>query len=335
MPNAARPALLLSAAVFTACSSGPKPLEPALPAGHNFAYETLNREHVNLIQAFDDGFSTYLQFRDAPSPALEIRTVPAETRVTATANQRFLVLPGTYAMLRLTQAGASTTVINLNLPSSAAPAAAVAERSADHADAARNSLKDQVQEPTRAWGEDSGGTSASLANSARPLVPVGVPESLQTMQANLRVKAVRQEIASLEERIRQLSADLAAAHRTGRGSRLYLRELGPVPRVVVTFDNNSADALMDDDLAGSLGGTARAANRIYLHGHTDAFVASEAGTALAIARAVAVRQLLVSLAVEPERIRLFYRGAGNFVANNSTAEGKALNRRVEIELRRW
>jgi outer membrane protein OmpA-like peptidoglycan-associated protein len=64
-------------------------------------------------------------------------------------------------------------------------------------------------------------------------------------------------------------------------------------------------------------------------------VASDAGTQLAIRRAVEVRSLLISLNVEPQRMRMFYRGAGNFVANNSTAEGKALNRRVEIELRKW
>jgi outer membrane protein OmpA-like peptidoglycan-associated protein len=64
-------------------------------------------------------------------------------------------------------------------------------------------------------------------------------------------------------------------------------------------------------------------------------VASDAGTDLAIRRAVAVRDVLVSLQVQPERIRLFYRGTGHFVANNSSREGKALNRRVEIELRKW
>ena len=62
---------------------------------------------------------------------------------------------------------------------------------------------------------------------------------------------------------------------------------------------------------------------------------STTGTELAIRRAVEVRRLLISLNVDPERIRLFYRGAGNFVANNSTPEGKAMNRRVEIELRKW
>jgi hypothetical protein len=44
-----------------------------------------------------------------------------------------------------------------------------------------------------------------------------------------------------------------------------------------------------------MGGAARSANRINLHGHTDAFVASETGTELAIRRAVEVRRLLISL----------------------------------------
>ena len=91
---------------------------------------------------------------------------------------------------------------------------------------------------------------------------------------------------------------------------------------------------VDEAILESLSQAARAANRIYLHGHTDAYVASEAGTELAIQRAVEVRRLLISLKAEPKRIRMFYRGAGDFVANNSTPEGKALNRRVEIELRK-
>ena len=153
---------------------------------------------------------------------------------------------------------------------------------------------------------------------------VGVPETLQTMNSTLRVATPNREIAQLEERVRFLTEELEEAHRAGGGSMLYLRKFGGLPRIAVKFDDNSA-----------LGNTVRAANRLYLHGHTDAFVASEAGTELAIRRAVAVRNVLVSLDVEPERIRLFYRGAGNFVVNNSTREGKALNRRVEIELRKW
>jgi len=166
-------------------------------------------------------------------------------------------------------------------------------------------------------------------------VPVGVPESIQTMHANLRVAALKQEISMLEENVRRLSAELEAAHQEGFGGSLYLRSMGGLPRVVMKFEDNSVEARVDDRLLGVMGGAARSANRIYLHGHTDAFVASETGTELAIRRAVEVRRLLISLNVDPERIRLFYRGAGNFVANNSTPEGKAKNRRVEIELRKW
>jgi hypothetical protein len=156
------------------------------------------------------------------------------------------------------------------------------------------------------------------------------------MHANLRVAALKQEISMLEENVRRLSAELEAAHaQEGFGESLYLRSMGGLPRVVMKFEDNSFEARVDDRLLGVMGGAARSANRIYLHGHTDAFVASETGTELAIRRAVEVRRLLISLNVDPERIRLFYRGAGNFVANNSTPEGKAMNRRVEIELRKW
>ncbi len=166
-------------------------------------------------------------------------------------------------------------------------------------------------------------------------VSVGIPESLQTMNSMLRVATPNREIADLESRVRFLTEELEEAHRAGGGSMLYLRHLGGLPRIAVKFDDYSAEVKIETALLGGLANTARAANRIYLHAHTDAFVGSDAGTDLAVRRAVAVRSALVSLHVEPERIRLFFRGTGQFVANNSTREGKALNRRVEIELRKW
>ena len=48
-------------------------------------------------------------------------------------------------------------------------------------------------------------------------VPVGVPESIQTMHANLRVAALKQEISMLEENVRRLSAELETAHAQGFG----------------------------------------------------------------------------------------------------------------------
>jgi hypothetical protein len=159
--------------------------------------------------------------------------------------------------------------------------------------------------------------------------------SIQTMDANPRVSAVNQDISVLGDNVRRLSAEIEAAHGLGVGENLYVRSIGGLPRVVMKFAENSFLAHVDDRLLRVMCVAARSANRIFLYGHTDDFIASAAGTELARRRAVEVRRLLMSLNVDPERIRLFHRGAGNFVANNSTAAGKAMNRRVEIELRRW
>jgi hypothetical protein len=314
--------------------------EPLVPDGHNFSYVAPDRERIHLTQAFDDGSKTYLQFDAAPPAGIEIRDPMADQAVAYTVDERYLIVPGVYGALSVAVGRESATVVNQAMPSVAAHGAVAAAPASDERspNGARREPMSTVMAPEISTLPDSLRQSAA-ANDALvrriQAVPVGVPESIQTMHANLRVAALKQEISMLEENVRRLSAELDSAHQEGFGDSLYLRSIGGLPRVVMKFEDNSFDARVDDRLLGVMGGAARSANRIYLHGHTDAFVASETGTELAIRRAVEVRRLLISLNVDPERIRLFYRGAGNFVANNSTPEGKAMNRRVEIELRKW
>jgi outer membrane protein OmpA-like peptidoglycan-associated protein len=163
--------------------------------------------------------------------------------------------------------------------------------------------------------------------------PVTCPAAVVPV-AKLPAAARNAELSMLDQHLRRLSAELDAAHIAGFGENLYLRSVAGLPRVVLTFADNSSAVRMDDRLLRALCAAVRSAKRIFLHGHTDAFAASQTGTELAIRRAVEVKRLLISLNVDPQRIRLLYRGAGNFVANNSTPEGKAMNRRVEIELRK-
>jgi outer membrane protein OmpA-like peptidoglycan-associated protein len=47
-----------------------------------------------------------------------------------------------------------------------------------------------------------------------------------------------------------------------------------------------------------------------------------------------VRDYLVAAGVDPARIRATYQPAGDHVAENASASGRGLNRRVEIELYR-
>jgi flagellar motor protein MotB len=336
-----KPVLItLIAAPLGSCVTTLKDTEPTVPLGHNFAYVVPHREDVNLVQAFDDGSTTYFQFKEAPPAPLDIRQVSENKTLSYTLEQRYARVKGVYASLIVTVAGQSTTVINqtVSAPPDVAEARTPPVDSGKPVERARSeTMSAVIAAESLPLPAAELPTPQFLSDEARRLrvVPVGVPEYLQTMHANLRVAALKQEISGLEEKVRLLSAEIEEAERAGREPTLYMRNVGGSPRVVLKFADNSHEVQIEDQLLGPLGNAAGAANRIYLHGHTDAYVASESGTELAIRRAVEVRRLLISLNVEPERIRLFYRGAGNFVANNSTPEGKALNRRVEIELRKW
>jgi outer membrane protein OmpA-like peptidoglycan-associated protein len=103
-------------------------------------------------------------------------------------------------------------------------------------------------------------------------------------------------------------------------------------RVVIRFDKAGSSVQVDDAVLRALGSAAQAATRIVLHGCTDSLTATPQTSELALERAVSVKKLLVAQGVSPERIRIFYRGAGDFVADNSTDAGKAINRRVEIQM---
>jgi hypothetical protein len=338
--NLKRVLLLAVVTPLGSCKTMTGSPEPVVPDGHNFSYVAPDRDRIHLTQAFDDGSKTYLQFDDTPAAGIGICDPKSGHAVTYSIDQRYVIVPGVHGALSITVGRESATVVNQGMPSIASPGtvATASDPVERKPNDARSEPMSSVMAPEITPLPDSLRRS-SAANDAVTrriqAVPVGVPESIQTMHANLRVATLKQEISMLEENVRRLSAELEAAHSLGFGESLYLRSMGGLPRVVMKFEDNSFEARVDDRLRGAVRGVVRSANRIYLHGHTDAFVASETGTELAIRRAVEVRRLLISLNVDPERIRLFYRGAGNFVANNSTPEGKAMNRRVEIELRKW
>ncbi len=70
--------------------------------------------------------------------------------------------------------------------------------------------------------------------------------------------------------------------------------------------------------------------RAEITGYTDNIGPEEANRALSEKRANRVRDFLVAQGVDENRIRAEGRGESNFVATNDTAEGRAMNRRIEI-----
>lgn len=76
---------------------------------------------------------------------------------------------------------------------------------------------------------------------------------------------------------------------------------------------------------------ARSGKHVEIRGRTDAEFDNPIDRDIAMLRALKARRFLVSNGVPLSKIRMTYLAAGGFAVDNSTPEGKAINRRVEIE----
>ena len=102
----------------------------------------------------------------------------------------------------------------------------------------------------------------------------------------------------------------------------------------VRFDFGSTRVVIPTDVAANLVDDAKASPLVMLRGRTDGSSDAPAESRIARDRAAAVRDYLVAAGVDPARIRATYQPAGDHVADNVSAGGRGLNRRVEIEMYR-
>jgi outer membrane protein OmpA-like peptidoglycan-associated protein len=102
----------------------------------------------------------------------------------------------------------------------------------------------------------------------------------------------------------------------------------------VRFDFGSTRVVIPADVAATLVDDAKASPLVMLRGRTDGTSDAPAESRIARDRAASVRDYLVAAGVDPARIRATYQPAGDHVADNASAGGRGLNRRVEIELYR-
>ena len=100
------------------------------------------------------------------------------------------------------------------------------------------------------------------------------------------------------------------------------------------FATASRAIVAPDDGLGLLLREAANADEIRVTGYTDATGSRAANEALAFARADAVVQILLRRGIPGDRLFRSAVGAADFVADNESDRGRALNRRVEVLLLR-
>jgi outer membrane protein OmpA-like peptidoglycan-associated protein len=148
---------------------------------------------------------------------------------------------------------------------------------------------------------------------------------LQTLEAGrvaATVAATQTHIAALQQALTELQAQK------------HTPESQPNSIVTVRFDYGSTRVSIPTDIARDLVAAAKAAPLILLRGRTDGHGDAPSESRIARARATAVSDYLVAAGVNPAQIRVTYQPSGDHAADNLLASGRALNRRVEIEIYR-
>jgi len=107
--------------------------------------------------------------------------------------------------------------------------------------------------------------------------------------------------------------------------------ISSAPRVYrVQFAYGSTKIDVTPETLGALLPYATHALKIEVRGRTDGKHWSKGDEHVALGRAVAARKLLVSKGVDPKKITLNYLSGGDYIGDNTTHDGQAVNRRVDI-----
>jgi outer membrane protein OmpA-like peptidoglycan-associated protein len=168
------------------------------------------------------------------------------------------------------------------------------------------------------------------ANSAAEVQLQSCRSDLQNTRIELaeRSQAVQSQTALLEHaKARQAAAETATTMAVAArpvGNSVY----------TVRFGFGSTDMSLPAETAAAMVDEARSAPIVVLRGRTDGDMDNPADSRIARDRAAAVREYLLAAGVESTRIRTTHQPTGDRVADNSEANGRALNRRVEIEVYR-
>ena len=177
-------------------------------------------------------------------------------------------------------------------------------------------------------------TKQELADSKEKLSAAGLELEGEKNRAAMTVKELEAERASrleAEERANQAADELSKISQVKRDERGVVLTLSGS----VVFQSGQSELLESakgklDEIADAL--VKAKAQGVVIEGHTDSQGSSSLNRELSQERAEAVKDYLVDHGVPGDSIRAVGKGESKSIADNDTAEGRAMNRRVEIVL---
>ena len=281
---------------------GAPPVAPSsLAESGTGAYVLVQASALGLRNADDDGRVTYIALAAAPPATLKVFDAQGEP-LTHHALGTMLAVPGTHAGILLRD-GARNAFVTPN------PLATAGDRFPLDTDPAVVALRVQMREQ-EAHAE---AFQRALAAAER---------------AEARVHDIRSGGATPPQ-----SASAATAASTPSDDPLFVQRLGNGDLLLrVFFASGGRGIVRPDDGLRRVEELARGADSLQITGYTDSVGSADRNSRLAAERAHAVERFLVARGIPAERITVAAAGARLFIAENTSPEGRAMNRRVEIIL---
>lgn len=184
---------------------------------------------------------------------------------------------------------------------------------------------------------------ASCASAPKPPVPdesnkrpANDPRDLSVMECRAQLASVRLEVqdalALAENATARLAADRTASARAQPVALPAPSKVRAPSRIFVVFYKFGATTFeMDEGERARLLEAARDAEYVQVRGRTDGDVETPGESRVARLRAESMQMFLIANGVAPDKVVANWQPIGDHWVPNTSAEGRAMNRRVEIE----
>lgn len=278
------------------------------PIGFNYSIE--NARAIGIDQVFDMNGNTVLQLNGSASNAPKLFDIAGDQLYYKPLGQ-YLVLNGIHTQVRVVADGGQAIVKRR----SSAPGTI-------HKDIPA------VEQATAPATSPSVHAAASDAAVPARTATVDAELNREREEARAELARIREELA----KVKAMLTDAANMSRPFESRREASSQSVEPPKVIrVTFKFNSTDFEPPLDTATALASKAQRARRILIRGYTDSEKFSQSELVLANNRAQAARRYLMSKGVDESKIVVSAQAYGGFIADNKTPQGRAQNRRVDIE----